>query len=36
MKTLLKNAFTSWPSCVVTYITLATAIAIIVLGFKTR
>lgn len=36
MKALLKTAFTSWPSCLATYITLVLAIAIAVLGFKTR
>ena len=36
MKNLIKSAFTAWPFCLATYAAIAMAIAIFILGLKTR
>lgn len=36
MKDMLKAAFTSFPQCIATYAAIAMAIAILILGLRTR
>lgn len=36
MKKMLKDAFTAWPSCIATYITLAGFIGLIVMNWPKK